>query len=53
MDLKKIRLNQILYDGLDYPTKIIIESLYNGAFTNKTNYDGWIFFEEVAENMLE
>ena len=42
-----------MYDGLDYPTKTIIESLYNGVFTSKTTNDAWVFFEEVAENTLE
>ena len=48
-----IRLIQILYGGLDYPTKTMMESLCNGAFTSKIAYDAWVFFEEVAENTLE
>ena len=43
----------MLYDGLDYPTKIMIESLCNGSFTSKTVNDAWQFFEVVAENTLE
>jgi len=31
----------------------MIESLCNGAFTNKTTNDAWVFFEEVAKNTLE
>jgi len=52
--LKKICLIQILYEGIDYPTKMMVESFCNGAFTSKTTKDAWVFFfEEVAENMLE
>ena len=43
----------MLYDGLDYPTKTIIESLCNGAFTSKITNDAWIFFKEVVENIIE
>jgi len=50
---EKICLIQILYEGLDYQNKIIIESLCNGTFTSKTANDAWKFFEEVAENTLE
>ena len=50
---KKIRLIQILYEGLDYSNKTMIESLCNGTFTSKTADDAWQFFEEVAENTLE
>jgi len=53
MDLKKIWLIQILYDGLDYPTKTITESLCNRAFTSKIANDAWVLFEEVAKNALE
>jgi len=40
------------YDGLDYPTKTMIESLCSGSFTSKTANDAWQFFEVVAENTL-
>jgi len=53
MDLKKIYLIQIMYEGLDYPTKTMVESLCNRAFTSKTTNDAWVFFEEVAKNTLE
>ena len=38
-EFEKIRLIQMLYDGLDYPTKTIIESLCNGGFIGKTAND--------------
>ena len=50
---EKIRLIQILYEGLDYSNKTMIESLCNGTFTSKTADDAWQFFEEVAKNTLE
>jgi len=34
-----ICLIQMLYDGLDYPTKTMVESLCNGAFTSKIAND--------------
>ena len=43
----------MLFDGLDYPTKTMIESLCNGSFTSTTANDAWQFFEVVAENSLE
>jgi len=49
---EKICLIQILYEGLDYSNKTMIESLYNGTFISKTADDAWQFFEEVAENTL-
>jgi len=45
-------LIQMLYDGLDYPTKTMIESFCNGSLTSKTTNDAWQFFEVVAENTL-
>jgi len=51
MDLRKIRLIQILYEGLDYLTKTMVESLCNGAFTSKTANDAWIFFEGSREHV--
>jgi len=36
---EKIRLIQILYEVLDYPIKMMVESLCNGAFTNKIAND--------------
>ena len=50
---EKICLIKILYDGLEYPNKTMIEFLYNGAFTSKIANDVWKFFKEVAENTLE
>jgi len=41
---EKIRLIQMLYGGLDYPTKTMIESLCNGGFISKINNDAWVFF---------
>ena len=49
----KIRLIQILYEGLDYQTKTMVESLCNGGFTGKTVDDVWLYLEEIMEHMLE
>ena len=50
---EKIRLVQILYEGLDYPTKTMVESFCNGVFTQKTADQAWAYLEEVAENTLQ
>jgi len=42
----------MLYDGLDYPTKTTVESLYNGHLQVKPPTTR-VYFEEVVENMLE
>ena len=31
----------------------MVKSFYNRAFTSKTANNAWIFFEEIAKNMLE
>ena len=49
-DIEKIRFVQILYEGMDYPTKTIVESCCNGGFTQKTANQAWTYLEEVAEN---
>ena len=41
---EKIRLIQILYEGLDSQNKTMIESFCNGTFTSKTVDDAWQFF---------
>ncbi|WP_193450506.1 retrotransposon gag family protein, partial [Streptomyces plicatus] len=50
---EKIRMVQIMYEGLDYPTKQMVESFCNGKFTQKTADDAWTFLEETAENTLQ
>lgn len=49
---EKIRLVQIVFEGIDCPTKQMVESFYNGDFMQKTADDAWIFLEETAENTL-
>ena len=50
---EKIRLGQILYEGMHYPTKTMVESFFNGAFTQKTANQAWTYLEEVTENTLQ
>ncbi|XXG53381.1 hypothetical protein AAC387_Pa03g1479 [Persea americana] len=50
---EKIRLVQIVYEGLDYLTKQMVESFCSGKFTQKTADEAWTFLEETAENTLQ
>ena len=50
---EKIGLVQILYEGMDCPTKTMVESCCNGAFTQKTANQAWTYLEEVTENTLQ
>ena len=50
---EKIRLVQIVYEGMDYPTKQMVKSFCSGNFTQKIADDAWTFLEETAENTLQ
>ena len=50
---EKIRLVQIVYEGMDYPTKQMVESFCSGKFTQKTAEEAWTFLEDTAENTLQ
>ena len=39
----KTRLVQILYEGMDSPTKIMVQSFCNGPFTQKTADQAWTY----------
>lgn len=38
---------------MDYPTKTMVESFCNGAFTQKIADQAWTYLEEVTENTLQ
>ena len=51
--VKKWRQYQILYDGLDYQTKILLETMCQGEFLQKDENQGWDLFEDLAEKTLQ
>ena len=47
------RNGQILYDGLDYQTKTLLETMCQGGFLQKDENQGWDLFEDLAEKTLQ
>ncbi|RZC57951.1 hypothetical protein C5167_005246 [Papaver somniferum] len=45
----KMKLVQIIYDGLDYSTKTMVESMCAGEFTSKNVDAAFTFLEVIAE----
>ena len=43
--IEKLRQCQILYDGLDYQTKMLFETNCQGDFLKKDEDQGWDLFE--------
>ncbi|XP_026378301.1 uncharacterized protein LOC113272716 [Papaver somniferum] len=43
------RLSTILYEGLDFATRTLVESMCNGEFTDKSADESWAFLHEVSE----
>jgi len=48
-DVEKWRLCQILYDGLDYQNKTLLEAMCEGKFLKKDENKGWKIYEDLAE----
>ena len=44
---------QILYNGLDYQTKILLENMSQGGFLQKDENEGCDLFEDLAEKILQ
>ena len=44
---------QILYDGLDYQTKTLLETMCQEAFLQKDENQDWDLFEDLAEKTLQ
>ena len=39
--------------GLEYQTKTLLESMCQGGFLKKNEHEGWLLYEELADNMIE
>ena len=51
--IKKWWQCQILYDGLDYPTKTLLETVCQGEFLIKDEDQRWDLFEDLAEKTIK
>ena len=51
--IEKWRQCQILYDGLDYQTKTLLETMCQGEFLKKDENQGWDLFEALAEKTIQ
>jgi len=51
--VEKWRQCQILYDGLHYQTKTLLETMCQGGFLQKDENHGWDLFEDLAEKTLQ
>jgi len=51
--IEKWRQCQILYDGLDYQTKTLLETMCQEKFLKKDENQGWDLFEVLAEKIIQ
>ena len=51
--IEKWRQCQIFYDGLDYQTKMLVETMCQGDFLKKDEDQGWDLFEVLAEKIIQ
>ena len=51
--IEKWRQCQILYDGLDYQTKMLLETTCQGEFLKKDEDQGWDLYEVLAEKTIQ
>ena len=42
-----------LYDGLDYSTKTLLESMCQGGFLGKNETEGWALNEDLADKTIQ
>jgi len=50
---EKWRQYQILYDGLNYQTKTLLETICKGDSFKKMKNQGWELFEDLAEKTIQ
>ena len=44
---------QVLYDGLDYQMKTLLEIMCQGGFFQKDKNRGWDLFEDLAKKTIQ
>ena len=47
------RITKNYYEGLNYPTRAMVESMCGGEFTRKTAEEAWAFLEDVTEKSMQ
>ena len=48
-----LALYQIIYEGLNQVTRIMLEAMCQAGFLNKSETKAWDFLEELAEKTLQ
>ena len=51
--VEKWRLCQILYDGLDYQNKTLLETMSQGRFLKVDEHEGYELYEDLAEKFIQ
>ena len=51
--IEKWRQCQIFYEGLDYQTKMLFETMCQGEFLMKDEDQGWDLYEALAEKIIQ
>ena len=51
--IEKLWQCNILYDNLDYQTKMLLETMYLGDFLKKDEDQGWDLFEGLAGKTIQ
>ena len=49
---EKWRLCQLVYEGLNYPSKKSLESMCQGKIMDKSQEEAWTFLEELVEKTV-
>ena len=51
--IEKWRLCQIIYEGIDYQSKTLLESMSHEDIMRITEDEAWKFLEEMAEKIMQ
>jgi len=51
--IEKWQQCQILYNGLDYQTETLLETMSQGGYLQKDENQGWDLFEDLAEKTIQ
>ena len=42
-----------MYEGVNYPTRTMVELMCGGELIDKTIEEAWVFLEDVAEKSMQ
>ena len=51
--IEKWRLCQVLYYGLEYQTKTLLESMCQEGFLKKSKDKGWLLYKDLADKTIQ